>query len=252
MGSIEQRRGLSVVEGEPTTPRRLSVILPVFDEADNVGPLTERLVPVLDGLGFDYELLFVDDGSRDDSRARIRRFVEAESRHRLLVHRTNRGQSAALATGLAAASGDWVLTLDTDLQNPPEEIPHLLAGGFEHDIVFGRRRRRCDSLAKRVASRIGHAVRARVTGHRVRDTGCALKLMRRRAFERIPLFDGAHRFLPTLFAGYGFSGREVEVEHAPRHAGRSKYGLVDRGLRGLVDCLAVRWLLARAVDRSDG
>lgn len=249
MGSVDRRKGrlLSLV---PELPPLVSVIVPLCDERENLAPLVARLRRTLVAMRVGYEILLVDDGSRDGSDAVLARLAERDADLRVITHRKRRGQSAALARGLAAARGEWVVTLDADLQNPPEEIPRLFEDGLDVDIVHGCRAERHDPGIKRLASRLANAVRNAITGHRVRDSGCALRLMRREALAAIPLFDGAHRFLPTLFAAHGFRGREVTVAHAPRQSGNSKYGLLDRGLRGLIDCFAVRWMLARAIDRS--
>jgi glycosyltransferase involved in cell wall biosynthesis len=157
------------------------------------------------------------------------------------------GQSAALAAGFRAARGEWIVTLDADLQNPPEEIPRLFEAAEQVDLVYGRRRRRIDSWIRRLSSRIGNGTRNIITGHRVSDTGCSLKALRREALSRIPLFHGAHRFLPTLFAFHGLKIREIAVDHHARTAGLTKYGVLNRAWRGLLDCLAVRWLRGRSL-----
>ena len=232
---------------EHTGQPDLSVVTPAYNEAPNLEPLIVGIDAALDGLALRYEILLVDDGSTDDTAERARRLSRRRPHLRYLRFTENRGQSAALAAGLRAARGHWLLTLDADLQNPPEEIPRLLAAGGDVDLCFGRRRRRQDPRLKRWASRWGNAVRNRITGHRVHDTGCGLKLMRAEALAAIPLFDGAHRFLPSLFQAHGFSTCEIEVAHAPRIAGRSKYGIRNRAVRGLVDCFGTRWLIRRSL-----
>ena len=237
-------------------PRRrpdLSVVIPVYDEAPNLPDLWRRVAATMGARELEWELIFVDDGSRDESPALLEHLEAEHDPVRVLTAARNVGQSAALAAGFRAARGDWVVTLDADLQNPPEEIARLLAARAEAeaDIYFGRRVQRRDTYAKRFASKIGNGFRNAVTGHRVADTGCSLKLMRREALLTLPMFNGAHRFLPTLFHGYGFRGHEVPVQHAERQAGVSKYGNWDRARRGLVDCFAVRWMLSRAVRASE-
>jgi dolichol-phosphate mannosyltransferase len=240
--------GIERRENEASRPRpELSVVIPVWDEAPCLGPLWARLEPVLRSLSTSWEAVFVDDGSTDESPQQLRRIRSASPAVRIVTLAANGGQSAALDAGVRAARGRWILTLDADLQNPPEEIPRMLAAREGADMVFGRRRTRRDGWVRRVSSRVGNAVRNAVTGHRVRDTGCSLKLFRRDAMLRIPAFQGMHRFLPTLFAIHGYRLLEVEVEHAARVAGRAKYGIRGRAWRGLVDCLGVRWLRARSL-----
>ena len=231
----------------------VSIVIPVFEEAPNLPELWSRIASTMRGAGTTWEMVFVDDGSRDETPQVLAELRRTEPEVRVLTARRNRGQSAALAAGFRMASGAWVVTLDADLQNPPEEIAKLLAAREEHtaDIYFGRRIKRRDSQVKRLSSKIGNGFRNRVTGHTVADTGCSLKLMRRSALITLPMFNGMHRFLPTLFAGNGFEGFEVPVEHAERKAGVSKYGVWGRARRGAVDCFAVRWLLKRSVMTSD-
>jgi glycosyltransferase involved in cell wall biosynthesis len=217
----------------------VSVVIPVFNEESCIEPLWERLEPVLRGLGRTWEVLFVDDGSTDAGPG-ILACLRGDNRSvRLIRLLRNQGQSAALDAGFRAARGGWILTLDADLQNPPEEIPRLFEAADGVELVFGRRRRRRDSWFKRIGSRIGNSVRNLITGHRVRDTGCSLKLYRAGAL---------HRFLPTLFVFYGYRIREVEVDHHPRVSGTSKYGNLKRAWHGLADCFAVRWMRRRSLD----
>ena len=225
----------------------LSVVIPLYNEADCLDELWSRLDPVLRSLGDSWETIFIDDGSTDESPTRLRRLRRESSSIRILTLATNRGQSAALDAGFRAARGRWILTLDADLQNPPEQIPRLIAAREEADMVFGQRESRKDNWLRRASSSVGNAVRNAVTGHFVHDTGCSLKLFRRAAILRIPAFDGMHRFLPTLFVFHGFRVREVQVSHEARAGGDSKYGIRGRSLRGLIDCFAVRWLRGRSL-----
>lgn len=228
-------------------PVEVSVVIPVHDEKDCLPALWNRIRPVLESLGRSFEVVFVDDGSKDGSLDILSKIRATSRSVRVLSLRERRGQSAALAAGFRAARGAWILTLDADLQNPPEEIPHLFAATADVDMVYGRRRRRNDSPLKKLSSRIGNSTRNLITGHTVRDTGCSLKLFRRDGLARIPLFQGMHRFLPTLFAFHGLRIREVDVDHHPRAGGRTKYGVLNRAWRGLLDCLGVRWLRGRSI-----
>lgn len=231
----------------PAASPELSVVIPVHNEEPCLEELWQRLREVLAAVAPTWEVILVDDESSDGSLELLKRFQRDESRLRVVALKQRQGQTAALAAGFRFARGEWVLTLDADLQNPPEEIPKLLAATDGVDLVYGRRQVRVDSLVKRVSSHVGNGVRNWITGHRVRDTGCSLKLFRRKALERIPMFHGMHRFLPTLFAFHGFRGREVEVAHASRAAGRTKYGMANRAWRGLIDCFAVRWMRGRSL-----
>ncbi len=228
-------------------PLEVSVVIPVHEEEACLPALWERLRTVLERLGRPFEVVFVDDGSGDGSPDALRRIRTGDRRVRVFRMGERRGQSAALAAGFRAARGEWVVTLDADLQNPPEEIPRLFAAADGVDLVYGRRRRRIDGPIKRISSRIGNGVRNLITGHTVQDTGCSLKLMRRECLGRVPQFRGMHRFLPSLFVFHGMRVREVEVDHHARAGGRTKYGVIDRAWRGLIDCLGVRWLRSRSI-----
>ncbi|HEB98754.1 MAG TPA: glycosyltransferase [Thiotrichales bacterium] len=227
----------------------LSVVIPVFDECDNLRPLAAEVRAALEP-GVDYELIFVDDGSRDGS-ARVLAELRAESpRVRVLRHAHNQGQSAALLSGLLAARAPWVATLDGDGQNDPADIPGLLALARADEslwLVCGWRRQRRDGWLKRLSSRVANAVRARLLGDATPDTGCGLKLIRREPALALPRFDHMHRFLPALVLQAGGGVRSVPVHHRPRRHGRSKYGLGNRLWVGLVDLAGVAWLGRRAL-----
>lgn len=226
--------------------RKVSVVVPVFNEEDNVEPLADQIAAALDPLGTDWELWLVDDGSTDASLARIRALCDRLPRAGFLSFQRNRGQSAAFGAGFEAATGDVIVTLDADLQNDPADIPALLElyrQGF--DMVIGWRARRQDTRARRFASRVGNAVRNALTRETVHDTGCSLKVMRTSMARRLPMFRGMHRFLPTLMKMCGARVAEVPVNHRPRHSGVSKYGTFSRGWAASQDLLAVNWMLRR-------
>ena len=224
----------------------LSVIAPAYDERENLQPLYERVRAALDALP-SWELVLVDDGSRDGSGAVMRDLAAADARVRAVHLARNCGQTSALAAGIAAARGDLIATIDADLQNDPAELLRLLAALGEHDAVVGYRVKRHDNWVRRVSSRIANTVRDCVTGDHVRDTGCSLKLFRAEALRAIPLFEGMHRFLPTLLRWHGYAVVEIPVGHHPRTRGRSKYGVLDRAWRATLDLLAVRWMRARII-----
>ncbi len=221
----------------------LSVVIPLYNEEENIPILQRELAAALAGL--DYEIVFVDDGSRDATLARIT--AGEGGRVRVLVFERNAGQSAAMYAGLHAARGRSVALLDGDLQNDPADIPRLVAE-IERgaaDLVCGYRAKRKDTLVKRLTSRVANFVRSRFTRDGVRDTGCTLKAMRRECVSALVPFVGMHRFIPALVKGAGFRLMEMPVNHRPRQFGVSKYGLGNRALRATVDMFGVRWLLSR-------
>ena len=227
----------------------LSVVIPVRDEAGNIAPLVAEIAAALDGR-LAYEIVYVDDGSRDATVAEIRRLQHGLKQLRLVRHQTSCGQSAAIRSGVRAARGGWIATLDGDGQNDPSDIPLLWQIACEQPaeplLVAGRRTRRQDSWAKRQSSRIANAVRRRLLADDTPDTGCGLKLFPRALFLDLPYFDHMHRFLPALVLREGGSVRSVPVNHRPRRRGRSKYGVFDRLWVGIADLAGVLWLRRRA------
>lgn len=230
---------------ELDTRPELSLVAPVFDEEPNLEPLYAKVAAALTGRRF--ELVLVDDGSRDGSAAVIRALHARDPRVRGVFFAANRGQTAAMAAGIHAAAGDLIATLDADLQNDPADIPRLVDALGIHDAAVGYREKRNDTWVRRVSSRVANAVRNRLTGDRIRDTGCSLKVFRAEAVRALPFFEGMHRFLPTLLRLHGFSVVEVPVSHHPRVAGKSKYGIRNRALRALRDTFAVRWMRSRLI-----
>lgn len=224
----------------------LSVVLPVHDERENLAALAGELAAVLGTRPA--EIIAVDDASTDGSGEELRRLAGADARWRVLRLSRRSGQSAALVAGWRAARGDIVVTLDADGQNDPADIPALLARLADDPglvAAVGARIGRRDGWWKLVQSRVANRVRDWITGHRVQDTACGLKAMRRAALLRVPTFDGVHRFLPTLLVRDGGRIVEVPVAHRPRRHGRTKYGMWNRAWRGLRDALGVRWLIRR-------
>lgn len=225
-----------------TAVPELSVIVPVRDEEANIVPLATEIAAALAGLA--WEVVWVDDGSRDASRERLRALPTP---HRWLALTGPSGQSAALAAGIASARGEWVATLDGDGQNDPADLPRLLAhlrtGGF--DLVHGFRVHRQDTSVRRTAGWIANRMRTLFTGRSVRDVGCSTRVARRDLLATLPVFDGYHRYLPTLLQARGGRLAELPVNHRPRANGRSKYGIAGRLWRGVFDLIGVRWLLAR-------
>jgi dolichol-phosphate mannosyltransferase len=228
----------------------VSVVIPVKNEAGNIAPLVAEITAALDGF-VEYEIVYVDDGSDDATVSEIRQIQATNPRLRLVRHRSGCGQSAAIRSGVRAARGDWIATLDGDGQNDPADIPVLWRIARESPaepplLVAGHRAHRQDSWSKRRASRIANAVRARMLRDDTPDTGCGLKLFRRQLFLDLPYFDHMHRFLPALVLREGGTVRSVPVNHRPRERGASKYGVFDRLGVGIADLLGVMWLRRRA------
>lgn len=223
----------------------VSVIIPVYNEEETVPRYAGAIRPVLDALGKSYELLLVDDGSTDGTAAAMKALQSAWPQVRVVRFRRNAGQTAAFDAGFRAARGAVFVTLDGDLQNDPADIPKVLAGLSEADCVNGWRLKRQDSWLRRISSRVANGLRNRLTHESIRDVGCSLRAFRRECVARIKLYNGLHRFLPTLIRMEGFRIAEVPVNHFPRTAGRSKYGVWNRAFRALRDLFAVRWMMAR-------
>ena len=221
----------------------VSVVVPLYNEEQSVAMLQRELADALTGL--DYEIIFVDDGSQDETVARI----APNPRTRVLHFEKNAGQSAAIFAGLQAVRSEVAVLIDGDLQNDPADIPRLLAEiSRGADLVCGYRARRKDTLLKRISSRVANFVRSRFTRDGVRDTGCTLKAMRRDCIGALVPFKGMHRFIPALVKGAGYRLVEIPVNHRPRRFGQSKYGLGNRALRATVDMFGVRWLLSRRLN----
>jgi glycosyltransferase involved in cell wall biosynthesis len=224
---------------------QLSIVIPAYNERDNLLPLWEELRTTLASLDRTFEVIFVDDGSDDGSREVLAAVRRASSEVRVLRLAANSGQTAAMMAGFRAARGAIVVTLDADRQNDPADIAALLACIPGHDAAVGYRQRRRDSWVRLVSSRVANAVRNALSGDDVIDTGCSLKAFRRECLVNLPMFAGMHRFLPTLIRMDGFRVCQVPVGHRPRVAGRSKYGIGNRVFRSFHDLMAVRWMKSR-------
>ncbi|MBZ0090232.1 MAG: glycosyltransferase family 2 protein [Thermoanaerobaculia bacterium] len=233
-------------------PPRLSIVVPLYNEEENLPALDAEIHAALAPLAIAYEVLYVDDGSTDGSLAVLHRLAAADPRLRILRHRQNAGQSAGLASGFRAARGEIVATLDADLQNDPADLPRLLAKldeGF--DVVSGVRQNRQDTWVRRASSRIANAVRNWATDEAITDVGCSLKAYRARYLAHLPMFGGMHRFLPTLVRWNGARVAEIPVSHRPRRFGVAKYGIGNRLFRALADLFAVRWMRTRWIDPAN-
>ena len=228
----------------------LSVVFPVYNEEENVPILLDEIARALDGRGWTYEMVAVDDGSADRSLEVLRNLKAKYPTLRVIRFEKNSGQTAALDAGWRAARGRFVVSLDADLQNDPADIPKMMKEleRSGSDMVIGVRVNRKDTWSRRMQSKIGNSVRNWITGDRITDTGCSLKLARREAIEPVRLFTGMHRFLPTLVRYAGFKVVEMPVNHRARQFGVSKYGAMNRAFKGLADCLAVRWMSSRNLN----
>lgn len=230
------------------TPELISIVIPCRDEARNIGPLIAEIALAMgDGR---FEVIVVDDGSTDETRAVLVAERAARSfpvRH--IRHERSCGQSIALRSGVFAAKGDVVATLDGDGQNDPRYIPELVAALFAAGegvgMAMGQRLKRKDTAVKQAASRLANGVRGRVLGDYTRDTGCGLKAVHTAVFRQLPFFNGSHRFLPALMLQDGLRIVHVDVVDRPRRHGVSHYGIFDRGVRATIDLLGVWWLKHR-------
>ncbi len=229
----------------------LAVVVPIHNEADNLAPLIGEIVSALENICSDFEIIYVDDGSTDDSIDRLMDIKFGCPQLRILRHRRCSGQSAAIMTGVKAARAEVIATLDGDGQNDPADIPSLfnaLKGAPDRDrlLVAGMRAKRRDTWIKRISSKIANKIRGGLLKDDTPDTGCGLKVFTRAAFMDMPQFDHMHRFLPALMIRRGGSVISLAVNHRPRELGLSKYGTLDRLAVGIVDLFGVFWLQRRA------
>ncbi len=229
----------------------ISVVVPVMNEADNVRPLISEIHAALAPRGHAFEIVFVDDCSTDDTRTALLEARDAFPMLRVIRHDVNCGQSAAIRTGILAAHGPTIVTLDGDGQNDPADMPALLETLLRANapnglkMVAGQRRRRRDTVVKRIASQLANSVRSLLLQDGTMDTGCGLKAFDRESFLRLPYFDHMHRYFPALMRREGYLVEFVDVNHRPRIHGRSKYGVIDRLLVSMSDIFGVMWLNRR-------
>lgn len=230
---------------------KFSIVIPVKNEAGNIDLLVDEIDKHCAAIG-PFELIFIDDGSSDETAKAVLARAKQYNWVRLVSHPKSAGQSAAIHSGVGFARADIICMLDGDGQNPPLEIPNLVAPFLTKEcppdlgLVAGQRTKRKDTLSKRLASRAANAIRAWMLKDGTRDTGCGLKAFRRGAFLGLPFFNHMHRYLPALFSRDGWQIRHVDVSHAERHAGASNYNNLNRALVGIYDLLGVAWLLKRA------
>jgi dolichol-phosphate mannosyltransferase len=226
----------------------VSIVVPVRNEAGNVAPLIAEIAAALDGR-WEHEIIYVDDGSTDATAERLAALMQERGNLRQIRHANSSGQSAAVRSGVRAARGSIVATLDGDGQNNPAFLPDLIVaienGGERVGLAAGQRVRRQDTGFKKLQSRTANRVRNAILHDGTRDTGCGLKAFRREVFLMMPYFDGLHRFLPALVRREGFHIAYVDVIDRPRHSGVSNYGFFDRLWIGIMDLVGVWWLIRR-------
>jgi len=226
----------------------ISVVVPVYNEEENLPILIPKLVEVLKGLGLPYEMIFVDDGSSDGSRQVLKEWTVLYPSMRILGLKENRGLSTALIAGMREARGQTIVTLDSDLQNDPADIPKLLEQLDSYDMATGWRQKREDPWLKKTSSKIANAIRNQLSGEEIQDSACTLRAFKRECIQDIWVFNGMHRFLSTLVKMKGYRIVEVPVIHHPRKFGKSKYNIRNRMVPSLLDLLAVRWMRRRHID----
>jgi glycosyltransferase involved in cell wall biosynthesis len=225
----------------------LSVVIPVYNEEENLPVLWPELRDVLEQLALTFEVIFVDDGSRDRSADVIRGLRESDGRVRLVRLKANAGETAATDAGFKAARGQRVLTMDADLQNDPQDIPELVRPLDQWDAVSGWRVNRGagDSGVRRISSRVANRVRNWISDESIQDSGCTFRAFRRECLRGLVLYRGFHRFIPTLLRMRGYRVLEVPVRNRPRRFGQSKYGVLNRVFVATADLLVVRWMKNR-------
>ena len=233
-----------------TNPEALeiSIVIPLYNERENLVLLDQEITKNIKPLNKSYEIILVDDGSIDGSSELIRVLQKINSNLRLIRFGHNHGQTAAFAAGFNKARGNIIVTMDADLQNSPSDIPLLLTAIKDYDVVCGWRHKRNDPWIKKISSKIANSVRNSLSEESIADTGCSLKAFRRECFKGIKLYNGMHRFFPTLMKMEGFSVTQVKVGHYPRIHGHSKYNISNRLFASFKDLLAIRWMKKRQIN----
>jgi glycosyltransferase involved in cell wall biosynthesis len=228
-------------------PIDISVVVPVYNEEENLPVLIPQIAEVLRPLGKTFEMIFVDDGSKDQSRRILKEMASQYPQIRIIGFKKNCGETAAGAAGIKEAQGGIVITIDADLQNDPEDIPRMLDHLNEYDMVTGWRQKREDSWVKRITSRIANRIRNSLSGEEIQDSGCTFRAYKRECLREIKLYKGMHRFIPTLVKMEGFRVIEIPIAHHPRKFGVSKYTTWNRMWRAFIDLLAVKWMKSRHI-----
>ncbi|MEC9491610.1 glycosyltransferase family 2 protein [Flexistipes sp.] len=227
-----------------------SVVVPVFNEERNIALLYKELSTVLKSLDLPYEIIFIDDGSTDNSLQEIKSLTSKDVSVRYISFKKNLGQSAALKSGFQHCRYSVTITMDSDLQNDPADIPGLLQFYGEYQMVNGWRKNRRDNFSKKIGSKIGNLVRNLFVHDNIKDTGCSLKVMDTAMLKRIKIYKGLHRFLPVLMMSEGAKVKEVPVNHRQRMHGTSKYNNLGRAFAGLYDLICVRWMIKHQINEE--
>lgn len=246
---VNENKLNQVIEGrqKAQTPE-ISIVLPVYNEKENLKPLAEGIVNVMNSVARCYEVILVDDGSTDGSTEILKELCDQNTCFHCLIFQENCGQTAAFDAGIKNAKGKIIITLDADLQYDPGDIPLLLEKLNECDAVCGYRAKRADTSLKRVSSKIANFVRNMLSDENIRDVGCSLKVFKKECMDQVKLFEGMHRFFPTLIKMEGYKVIEVPVNHFPRKHGYSKYSVHNRIFKSFKDLLAVRWMKKRYLN----
>lgn len=226
---------------------KYSVVIPLKNEQDSIGPLLEEVCCVMQTSGEPWEVITVDDGSSDQTFSTLCSLKKRYKELVIISFDRNYGQTSAMDAGFREAQGEWVITLDGDGQNNPQDIPKLLALKESYDLVVGIRTERKDTLSKRFISKLANQVRSYLLKDQTEDTGCSLKVYRKEALNKVCLYEGMHRFLPALFRMQGLEVGQVKVSHRPRLQGTSHYHFFNRSFNTLYDLLAVLWLRKRTL-----
>ncbi|NUO09266.1 MAG: glycosyltransferase family 2 protein [Candidatus Brocadia sp.] len=224
----------------------ISIVIPVYNEIDNIEPLGNSIISIMRDQN--YEVILVNDGSTDGSTEKLNEWCAKHPYFRAIHFKKNAGQTAAMDAGFKHAQGKYIVSMDADMQNDPGDIPKLLEKLTTYDMVCGWRQKRNDPWIKRISSKVANFIRNKLSQEDIKDTGCSLKAYRRECLKQIKLFNGMHRFLPTLFKMEGFTVTEIVVNHYPRKFGKSKYGISNRAFRAFIDLLVVRWMKRRKLN----
>jgi dolichol-phosphate mannosyltransferase len=232
---------------DPSESIKISAVVPVFNEEENLPILVPKLLEVLKGIGLPYEMIFVDDGSSDGSREILKRMASQCRSLHIIRLKENRGLSTALYVGIKEARGEKIVTLDSDLQNDPADIPRLMEYMDGYDMATGWRQKREDPWLKKISSKIANAIRNRLSGEDIQDSACTLRVFKKECLKDLKPFNGMHRFFSTLARMEGYRVIEVSVSHHSRRFGKSKYNIRNRLWRSFIDLLGVRWMKSRRI-----
>lgn len=223
----------------------LSLVIPAYNEQETIAALLTRIAEVFEESAICFEAVIVDDGSSDNTLELLKAAKREKTWLRIVTLDRNHGQTAAMSAGFRVAAGRIIATLDADLQNDPAEVLRLMAMLGDCDALVGWRQKRQDPWLRKVSTKIANGVRNWLSDETIHDSACSLKVYKRHCLERLMLFEGMHRFMPTLVKMQGYTVAEVPITHHPRYAGQAKYGVWNRVFKAFFDLLAVRWMKKR-------